>query len=731
MLRFALVGCDSNAASRYVQACKRFRDISIVAASCEDPTQRTAIAHNLGEANTESNFRELLQRMGGQFDAVIIDSALDRRSVDVSLAAAAHKHVLVASPIAPSMAVVREVLAACSASEIQVMLAGTTRLRPSLIAIKQALDAGKLGVPALLRCQAWRPRSDGANNLWSLLVEKMDLVKWFFGALPVDVLAVARPAEPADGEPGYLQVQLGFPSDGMALVSLANLIPQSSPYDCTSLIGSSGATYLDAHEQTQLLYRTGHPQGIVTEEGIAATVNEIREIRDAISQKRKPIATGEDAVAAMLMAEAVMNSARLSQPFELHGGSTQTPEFRARGHEGSGMKRVADLQNLRSTEPMAPTRRTSPDTQLPTGDRVLRVAVLSVIKHDYVARGVASHPRFELVVVADDPDVPDWVHQRNQQFADEKRISYVRDVERALKDFKIDVAVVSSEAERHCDLSVRAANLGVHVIQDKPMSNRLTECDRLIEAVERNRVTFSMWNRNMLPAVVQATELVRAGVVGKVVAINADFYFSKDAGPPKGSRKSGDPLIDWLEFQRAAHIDGSDGAVGKSPIGELQNEGIYPLAYIRQITGGRFLRAYAKTAAAFHQVNVDNNVEDLGTVTLEMNDGMIATLAIGRIGAASHPDLGEIKLWIVGTEGSLVIAEARPEVAIHYRGQPEKEFRRRRVAIDNDFLIMDNFARALDGQDTPILDARTSREITAVIQAALRSAKSGRFEFIG
>jgi predicted dehydrogenase len=212
------------------------------------------------------------------------------------------------------------------------------------------------------------------------------------------------------------------------------------------------------------------------------------------------------------------------------------------------------------------------------------------------------------------------------------------------------------------------------------------------------------------------------------VAIHADFYFSKDAGPPKGTRQPGQPPIDWLEFQRAAHVDGSDGAVGKSPIGELQNEGIYPLAYIRQITGGQFKRVYAKIAAAFHQVNADNGVEDLGSVTLEMNDGMVGTLAIGRIGAASHPDLGEIKLWIVGTNGSLVVAEARPEVAVNYRGQPEKEFRRRRIAGDNDFLIMDNFASALDGEGSTILDARTSRSITATVQAALRSAKTGRFE---
>src|SRR6185312_9072118 len=109
-----------------------------------------------------------------------------------------------------------------------------------------------------------------------------------------------------------------------------------------------------------------------------------------------------------------------------------------------------------------------------------RCAVLSVVKHAYVPRGVATHPRFKLVVVADDPSMPAWVHERNQQFADEFKIPYVRDVETALRDYNVQVAVVSSEAERHCDLSIRAASAGLHVIQDKPMSTKLTECDRLV-----------------------------------------------------------------------------------------------------------------------------------------------------------------------------------------------------------------------------------------------------------
>ena len=355
-----------------------------------------------------------------------------------------------------------------------------------------------------------------------------------------------------------------------------------------------------------------------------------------------------------------------------------------------------------------------------------RVAVLSVVKHAYLPRGVAAHPRFELVVVADDASQPDWVHQRNQAFATEMGIPYVRDVERALSDYDVQVAVVSSQAERHCDLSVRAANAGLHVVQDKPMSTRLAECDRLVEAVERNQVKFLMWNRNFLPALVQAQRAIETGSVGQPYAIHVDFYFSKDAGPPKGSRKPGDAPINWLARQIEAHADGSDGGVGNEPMGELEVEGIYPLAYIRMLTGVDARKVFARTTAHFHQAHVDNEVDDLATVTLEMDRGILGTLCIGRIGAASHPDIGEIKIHVLGSEGAMVISEARPEVGIHYRDQPPTEFKNLRIANENDHLLMENFAQAIDNDTETILDAVAGRAICATVEAAVASAKSGQ-----
>lgn len=261
------------------------------------------------------------------------------------------------------------------------------------------------------------------------------------------------------------------------------------------------------------------------------------------------------------------------------------------------------------------------------------------------------------------------------------------------------------------------------------MSNSLSECDRVIEAVERNNVRFLMWNRNLLPAVVQAKEVLDRGVIGRPYAIHVDFYFAKDAGPPKGTRRPGDPPLDWLEALKAAHATGADGGVGREPMGELSVEGCYPLAFIRMLCGANVRRVFARTANHFHQLHADNGVEDLASVTLEFDSHLVGSIAVGRIGNASHPDTGEIKLHVLGSNGGLVISEARPEVAIYYRDQPATEFRHQRLlTADSDFLLADNFARAIDFGDPTLLDARTSRHITAIVLAALVSSRTGRIE---
>ena len=86
-------------------------------------------------------------------------------------------------------------------------------------------------------------------------------------------------------------------------------------------------------------------------------------------------------------------------------------------------------------------------------DRIYRFAAVSAVKNTYVALAVAAHPRFAPVVLTDEADVPQWAHERNQLFADELGVPYVRGVEQAFAEYDLQLAAVSSEAERRCDLS--------------------------------------------------------------------------------------------------------------------------------------------------------------------------------------------------------------------------------------------------------------------------------------
>lgn len=355
-----------------------------------------------------------------------------------------------------------------------------------------------------------------------------------------------------------------------------------------------------------------------------------------------------------------------------------------------------------------------------------RAIVLSVVKHDYLPRAVAAHPKFQIIGVADQARCPNWVHQRNQAFADEFGIPYLRNARQALQSWKANAAIISSEAERHCELGMLAAEAGLHLLIDKPLSPNLSECDQLAEAVRRRGLRSLVWNRNRLPALIQAKTELEAGKIGRLIAIHCDFYFSKDAGPRKGSRRPEEPPIPWLQRQLEAHADGSDGGLGLQPMGELQIEGIYPLAYIRMLSGRNIERVFARAATRFHQAHADNEVEDLASVTLEMSGGVFGSLCLGRIGNASHPDIGEIKLHLLGTQGALVVAEARPEISVYRRGQPSSEFQHRRVANRNDFLLMEEFARAIEKNEPTTLDVLEARNIAAVVQSALESARTGR-----
>jgi predicted dehydrogenase len=188
---------------------------------------------------------------------------------------------------------------------VNLVVANPDRYLPSRQLIRQQLHAGKLGDPGLIRIHHWEPAAQEGS-----LLRDLDLVLWYFRAMPRVVYTVAHPRG--------TQIHLGFPAGGIALVGHANL-PAGDSYSSLSVIGASGAAYADDHANLQLVYQGGPPRAFRTGEGVGQWSLLVQEFADAIRAGRDARSEHPHWSEAILTAEAVEKSLRTKQAVVLEG----------------------------------------------------------------------------------------------------------------------------------------------------------------------------------------------------------------------------------------------------------------------------------------------------------------------------------------------------------------------------------------------------------------------------
>src|SRR5205085_171438 len=96
-------------------------------------------------------------------------------------------------------------------------------------------------------------------------------------------------------------------------------------------------------------------------------------------------------------------------------------------------------------------------------------------------------------------------------------IPYSPHLEDLLARPDIDCVIVASETNKHADLAVAAMEAGKAVLLQKPMATTLADCDRIITAVERTGVWFSMaFQMRCDPQNIAMKQLVESGAVGRL-----------------------------------------------------------------------------------------------------------------------------------------------------------------------------------------------------------------------
>ena len=154
---------------------------------------------------------------------------------------------------------------------------------------------------------------NGASAI-SKVTSEIDVANWLFEDLPSEVYATGRGDD-------YLQVHLGFPNGGMALIDCASSLPDGGGYFSLSVIGSTGAATADDHHNMNLMYRGGKPLAVAGGQGVSHVRGQLQEFVDAIAEQRPPATSGIDGRNALLVADAAGKSIATGSSFKLAGGA--------------------------------------------------------------------------------------------------------------------------------------------------------------------------------------------------------------------------------------------------------------------------------------------------------------------------------------------------------------------------------------------------------------------------
>ena len=104
----------------------------------------------------------------------------------------------------------------------------------------------------------------------------------------------------------------------------------------------------------------------------------------------------------------------------------------------------------------------------------------------------------------------------------------------------IDAVVIGAETAYHAELVEWAAAAGKAIVLQKPLALTLGEADRIVKAVERSGVKFTVaWQMRVDPQNVQMRELVRGQTLGRIYMLR---------------RRHGLSTQLWLDFEKSWHV---------------------------------------------------------------------------------------------------------------------------------------------------------------------------------
>jgi predicted dehydrogenase len=260
----------------------------------------------------------------------------------------------------------------------------------------------------------------------------------------------------------------------------------------------------------------------------------------------------------------------------------------------------------------------------------------------------------------------------------------------------IDAVYIALPNSMHCAWTVRAASAGLHVLCEKPLATSVRECQRMIDACEKNRVQLmTAYRLHFERCNLEAADLVRKKKIGEARWFDSQFSMQVKAGNIR-----------------------IDKELGGGPEWDI---GIYCINAARYVFAAEPTQIFATATnsgdARFREVPETVHV-------LMKFPGNRAANFICSFGAA---DAGRYQ--VVGTKGSVVVEPAYEYAeGLAYTLKIGERVRRKQFAKSDQFAPeLIHFAQAVRAKRKPEPSGREGLIDVAIIEAIHRSIASGKW----
>jgi predicted dehydrogenase len=121
-----------------------------------------------------------------------------------------------------------------------------------------------------------------------------------------------------------------------------------------------------------------------------------------------------------------------------------------------------------------------------------------------------------------------------------KNLSSYADADKLFDSGAVDAVYIATPNTEHAEWALRAANAGLHVLCEKPLATSVEDCERMIEACERNGVhLMTAYRLHFERCNLEVAEIVRKKRIGDARYFDSQFSMQVKSGNIRLDRELG------------------------------------------------------------------------------------------------------------------------------------------------------------------------------------------------